>query len=196
MVRLPRGLLEDLSGVIFKHDVLFLENICRELSIPFREAKAKILGQGEEPDLEITGELCDGDTQCQIWRLDSESMIYRQCPNRQILGHYACETHNRFYEERAHDIHFAKKEDLAGKPELEWFYHEPTQEHILWHPLRKKFYSKELTLLEGKLWTEKESETNYILHINERNQDAYRKRYLATKKLKPQHTGEVISENV
>lgn len=181
MVRVPRGLLEDLSGVIFKHDVLFLESVCRELSIPFREAKMKILGAGEEPNLEITGELCDGDTQCQIWRLDHESMIYRQCPHRQMLGHKACETHNRFYEDRRVDIHFVKKEALAGKPELEWYYDEPTQEHILWHPLRKKFYSKDLVLLEGTLWSDSMAETNYILHISELNRNIYRKRHLATK---------------
>jgi hypothetical protein len=181
MVRIPRGLLEDLSGVIFKHDVLFLENVCRELSIPFREAKMKILGQGEEPNLEITGELCDGDTQCQIWRLDKISMIYQQCPGRQMPGHSACELHNMYYEDRINDVHFVKKDELAGKPELEWYYNESSQEHILWHPLRKKFYSKNLTSLEGKKWTDSTSDISYILHISERDSNQYRKQHLASK---------------
>jgi hypothetical protein len=169
MVRLPRGFLEDLSGVIFKHDVLFLETICRELSIPFREAKIKILGVGEEPPLEITGDLSDGDTQCQIMRLDNASMIYRQCPNRQMIGHSACEGHNIYYEERSHNSNFVKKEALAGVPELEWFYDERMQEHILWHPNRKTLYSKDLVLLEGRLWKDPVSETYYRIHISEKN---------------------------
>ena len=59
MVRIPRGFVEDLSSVIFKHDVLFLETVCRELNIPFREAKNKVLGLGEgmeaDPEPETVG---------------------------------------------------------------------------------------------------------------------------------------------
>ena len=48
MVRIPRGFLEDLSSVIFKHDVLFLESVCRELNIPFREAKNKVSARNDK----------------------------------------------------------------------------------------------------------------------------------------------------
>jgi hypothetical protein len=169
MVRLPRGFLEDLSGVIFKHDVLFLETICRELSIPFREAKIKILGVGEESLLEITGDLSDGDTQCQIMCLEMRSMIYRQCPHRQMFGHSACEAHHAYYEGTRKSSNFVKRDALADIPELQWFYDELSQKYVLWHPIRNTLYSKELVLLEGTLWKDPTSETYYKIHISEKN---------------------------
>ena len=110
MVRIPRGFLEDLSSVIFKHDVLFLESVCRELNIPFREAKNKVLGVGEECQLEMTGDLSDGSTQCEFWILNLETMLYKQCPARQMIQCSGCELHNSYNSTVSARIIFLKRQ--------------------------------------------------------------------------------------
>jgi len=175
MVRIPRGFLEDLSSVIFKHDVLFLESVCRELNIPFREAKNKILGVGEECPLEITSDLSDGSTQCEFWILNPETMLYKQCPARQMIQCSGCELHNMYNTITSSKNQILKKADLAGLPELEWVYHEKEQKYFLYNPIQKKIFTKDCVPADGNLWEDKETEIIYRIIIKPQALYKYKK---------------------
>jgi hypothetical protein len=165
MTRIPRGFLEDLSSVIFKHDVLFLESVCRELNIPFREAKNKVLGLGEECQLEITSDLSDGSTQCEFWILNPETMLYKQCPARQMIQCSGCELHNSYNTNVSSKNHILKKEDLAGLPELEWVYHEILKQYFLYNSLQKRFFTKDCVPTDGYIWEDEETGILYRIII-------------------------------
>ena len=165
MVRIPRGFVEDLSSVIFKHDVLFLETVCRELNIPFREAKNKVLGIGEECPLEMTSDLSDGATQCEFWILNPETMLYKQCPARQMIQCSGCELHNMFTTISSSKGQVITKEDTAAYPELEWLYHSTKKQHVLYNPIKKQLFTKDCQLINGYVWEDKESETLYRLNM-------------------------------
>jgi hypothetical protein len=169
MVRIPRGFLEDLSSVIFKHDVLFLESVCRELNIPFREAKNKVLGLGEDCPLEITSDLSNGLTQCEFWILNPETMLYKQCPARQMIQCSGCELHNSYNTTVSSKNQILKKADLANLPELEWAYHEKQQQYFLYNPIQKQFFTKDCQQMDGYLWEDKETETFYRLNMTRRS---------------------------
>jgi len=169
MVRIPRGFLEDLSSVIFKHDVLFLESVCRELNIPFREAKNKVLGLGEDCPLEITSDLSNGLTQCEFWILNPETMLYKQCPARQMIQCSGCELHNSYNTTVSSKNQILKKADLANLPELEWAYHEKQQKYFLYNPIQKQFFTKDCQQMDGYLWEDKETETFYRLNMTRRS---------------------------
>jgi hypothetical protein len=175
MVRIPRGFLEDLSSVIFKHDVLFLESVCRELNIPFREAKNKVLGVGEECRLEITGDLSDGSTQCEFWILNQETMLYKQCPARQMIQCSGCELHNSYNTTLSSKNQILKKEDLAGLPELEWVYHEVQKQHFLYNSVQNKFFTKDCAPADGYLWEDKETEILYRIIVKPKALYKYKK---------------------
>ena len=169
MVRVPRGFVEDLSSVIFKHDVLFLETVCRELNIPFREAKNKVLGLGEECPLEMTSDLSDGATQCEFWILNPETMLYKQCPARQMIQCSGCELHNMYTSIASSKNQILKKEDLLDTPELEWVYHSVKKEYMLNNPVEKELFSKNCQPMNGYLWEDKETETLYRLNMTPRS---------------------------
>ena len=175
MVRIPRGFLEDLSSVIFKHDVLFLESVCRELNIPFREAKNKVLGLGEECPLEMTSDLSDGSTQCEFWILHPETMLYKQCPARQMIQCSGCELHNSYNTTISNKNHILKKEDLAGLPELEWVYHETLKQYFLYNPIQKKIFTKDCESADGYLWEDKETEIIYRIIVKPKALYKYKK---------------------
>ena len=181
MVRIPRGFLEDLSSVIFKHDVLFLESVCRELNIPFREAKNKVLGLGEDCPLEITSDLSDGLTQCEFWILNQETMLYKQCPARQMIQCSGCILHNSYNTTVSSKNQILKKGDLAGLPELEWVYHEIQKQYFLYNSIQKKFFTKDCASADGYLW--QEEETGILYRIIVKPKDLYK-----YKKLKAAHT--------
>lgn len=169
MVRVPRGFVEDLSSVIFKHDVLFLETVCRELNIPFREAKNKVLGLGEECPLEMTSDLSDGSTQCEFWILNPETMLYKQCPARQMIQCSGCELHNMYSSIASSKNQILKKEDLLNIPELEWVYHTVKKEYMLNNPVEKKLFTKNCQPMYGYLWEDTETETLYRLNMTPRS---------------------------
>ena len=175
MTRIPRGFLEDLSSVIFKHDVLFLESVCRELNIPFREAKNKVLGLGEECQLEITSDLSDGSTQCEFWILNPETMLYKQCPARQMIQCSGCELHNSYNTNVSSKNQVLKKEDLAGLPELEWVYHETLKQYFLYNSLQKRFFTKDCAPTDGHLWEDEETGIIYRIIIKPKALYKYKK---------------------
>jgi len=175
MVRIPRGFLEDLSSVIFKHDVLFLESVCRELNIPFREAKNKVLGVGEECQLEITSDLSDGSTQCEFWILNQETMLYKQCPARQMIQCSGCELHNSYNTALSSKNHVLKKVDLADLPEVEWVYHEIQKQCFLYNPHQKRFFTKDCAPADGYLWEDKETEILYRIIVKPKALYKYKK---------------------
>jgi hypothetical protein len=174
-MRIPRGFLEDLSSVIFKHDVLFLEAVCRELNIPFREAKNKVLGLGEECPLEVTSDLSDGSTQCEFWILNPETMLYKQCPARQMIQCSGCELHNSYNTITSSKNHILKKEDIADLPELDWFYHEIKKQHFLYNSVQKRFFTKDCAPADGYLWENKETEMLYRIVVNPKALYKYKK---------------------
>ena len=164
-MRLPRGFLEDLAPVITRHDILFLATICKELNLPFREAKSKILGLGEEVQIECTSDLSEGNTQCEFWLLNSEAKVYKQCPARQMLGCSGCELHNVYNTIESTKGTIVKKSALADCEELEWIYNEQAQEYILYHPITKKLFTKDLVLLESKLYYDPKMEEHILITI-------------------------------
>ena len=194
MVRIPRDFLADLSTVIFKHDVLFLESVCRELNIPFREAKMKILGAGEECTLELTAELCDASTQCEFWLLNPDVMIYKQCPARQMVSCSGCELHNIYNKIDSDKDLVVKKEFIANLPELEWVYLEHTKQHLLYSAVKNQLYTKDLIPVKGRLWKDKESDIIYQVYSSPKVIFANRKRRL--QKIENAHLNKVSSENV
>ena len=194
MVRIPRDFLADLSTVIFKHDVLFLESVCRELNIPFREAKMKVLGAGEDCTLELTGELCDASTQCEFWLLNSDVMIYKQCPSRQMVGCTGCELHNIYNKIDSDKGLVVRKELIANLPELEWVYLEHTKQHLLYSAVKNQLYTKDLIPVKGRLWKDKESDIIYQVYSSPKVIFANRKRRL--QKIENAHLNKVSSENV
>lgn len=175
MVRIPRGFVEDLSSVIFKHDVLFLETVCRELNIPFREAKNKVLGLGEECPLEITSDLSDGVTQCEFWILNPETMLYKQCPARQMIQCSGCELHNMYSTVTSSKSLVITKEAAAKYPELEWNYHTTKKQYILYNPKEKQLFTKDCQHMNGYLWEDKETETLYRINRTPRSLYLYKK---------------------
>jgi hypothetical protein len=194
MVRIPRDFLADLSTVIFKHDVLFLESVCRELNIPFREAKMKILGAGEDCTLELTGELCDASTQCEFWLLNLDSMIYKQCPARQMVSCSGCVLHNIYNKIDSEKDLVVKKDTIANLPELEWVYLEHTKQHLLYSSAKNQMYTKDLTIVKGRLWKDKESGIIYHIYSSPKVIFANRKRW--AQKIENAHLSKVSSENV
>jgi len=194
MVRIPRDFLADLSTVIFKHDVLFLESVCRELNIPFREAKMKILGAGEECTLELTAELCDGSTQCEFWLLNPDVMIYKQCPARQMVSCSGCELHNIYNKIDSDKNLIVKKEAIATLPELEWVYLEHTKQHLLYSATKNQLYTKDLIAVKGRLWEDKQSGIIYQVYSSPKTIYANKKRRL--QKIENTNLSKVISENV
>jgi hypothetical protein len=175
MVRIPRGFLEDLSSVIFKHDVLFLESVCRELNIPFREAKNKVLGVGEECSMEITSDLSDGSTQCEFWILNQETMLYKQCPARQMIQCSGCELHNSYNTTVSSKNQVLRKEDLAGLPELEWIYHEIQKQYFLYNSVQKRFFTKDCAPADGYLWEDEETGILYRIIVKPKALYKYKK---------------------
>ena len=194
MVRIPRDFLADLSTVIFKHDVLFLESVCRELNIPFREAKMKVLGAGEDCTLELTGELCDGSTQCEFWLLNTDVMIYKQCPARQMVSCSGCVLHN-IYNKIDSDKHLVVKKDvIAHLPELEWVYLEHKKQYLLYSAAKNQLYTQDLIAVKGRLWKDKQSDITYQVYSSPRVVFANKKRRL--QKIENAHLSKVSSENV
>jgi len=194
MVRIPRDFLADLSTVIFKHDVLFLESVCRELNIPFREAKMKVLGAGEDCKLELTGELCDTSTQCEFWLLNTDVMIYKQCPARQIVGCSGCTLHNIYNKIDSDKNLIVKKEAIASLPELEWVYLEHMKQYLLYSSAKNELYTKDLIAVKGHLWTDTQSGIIYQVYSSPKTIYANKKRRL--QKIENTHPSKVSSENV
>jgi hypothetical protein len=194
MVRIPRDFLADLSTVIFKHDVLFLESVCCELNIPFREAKMKVLGAGEECTLELTGELCDGSTQCEFWLLNADVMIYKQCPARQMVSCSGCELHNIYNKIDSDKNLIVKKEAIATLPELEWVYLEHTKQHLLYSAAKNQLYTKDLIAVKGHLWKDKQSGIIYQVYSSPKTIYANKKQRL--QKIENANLSKVSSENV
>ena len=182
-MRLPRGFLEDLAPSITRHDMLFLAEVCRELNLPFREVKNKILGLGEEVEIEFTGDLSEGKTQCEFWLLNSEVNIYKQCPARQMLGCSGCELHNIYNSIDSTKGNCVKKSALQECPELEWIYNEQAQEHILYNPVTKKLYTKDLTLIESNLHYDAKMEGYLLVKITPLARYLIKKKYIATQKI-------------
>jgi hypothetical protein len=180
-MRLPRGFLEDLAPSITRHDILFLAEICRELNLPFREVKNKILGLGEDIEIEFTNDLSEGMTQCEFWLLNSEVNIYKQCPARQMLGCSGCELHNIYNSIDSTKANCLKKSTLTHCQELEWIYNEQAQEHILYNPVTMKLYTKDLTLIESKLRYDQKMEGYLLVKITPLARYLYKKRIKAQK---------------
>ena len=164
-MRLPRGFLEDLAPSITRHDMLFLADVCRELNLPFREVKNKILGLGENVEIEFTADLSEGKTQCEFWLLNSEVNIYKQCPARQMLGCSGCELHNIYNTLNSTKANCVKKSALKDCHELEWIYNEQAQEYIVYNPMTKKLFTKDLAPLESKLYYDPKMEEHILITI-------------------------------
>jgi hypothetical protein len=168
--------------------------VCRELNIPFREAKMKVLGAGEDCTLELTGELCDASTQCEFWLLNSDVMIYKQCPSRQMVSCSGCELHNIYNKIDSDKDLVVKKEFIANLPELEWVYLEHTKQHLLYSAVKNQLYTKDLIPVKGRLWKDKESDIIYQVYSSPKVIFANRKRRL--QKIENAHLNKVSSENV
>jgi hypothetical protein len=168
--------------------------VCRELNIPFREAKMKVLGAGEDCTLELTGELCDGSTQCEFWLLNLDVMIYKQCPARQMVGCSGCTLHNIYNKIDSDKNLIVKKEAIASLPELEWVYLEHMKQYLLYSAAKNQLYTKDLVSVRGHLWTDKQSGIIYQVYSSPKVIFARNKRL--KQKIENTHLSKVSSENV
>ena len=154
----------------------------------------KVLGAGEECTLELTGELCDGSTQCEFWLLNVDVMVYKQCPARQMVSCSGCELHNIYNKINSEKDLVVKKDTIAHLPELEWVYLEHTKQHLLYSAAKNQLYTKELIAVKGRLWKDKESGIMYQIYSSPKVIFANKKRRL--QKIENAHLSKVSSENV
>ena len=160
-VRIPRTFHENLKDVIYRHDVGFLEEVCRELRIPFREAKQKILGAGAEDKIILCNELYNEIIQCDIWIYNSKTRHYCRCPAKQTPGHTACEQHKCFH--KTPSSKFVTIDKLADLPYLEWIHNTTTDTYMLVDKKTRKLYTAEDMPADGLYWTAPDG-SNYILY--------------------------------
>lgn len=136
-LRLPRKLLENLNETIFKHDSQFLEAVCSQLGIPFKEAKQKILGFGSE--ITVCENLPNETNQCEFYFLHSKTGHYQRCHNRQIPGSSSCSDHHCFFNMRTRTV--IHKDSLTELGNLQW----------IWHPKMKRYFLGDTK--SGKVYT-------------------------------------------
>jgi hypothetical protein len=133
------------------------------------------LGLGEECLLEMTSDLSDGATQCEFWILNPETMLYKQCPARQMIQCSGCELHNSYNTTVSSKNQILKKADLVNLPELDWVYHEIQKQYFLYNPIQKQFFTKDCKQMEGYLWEDKETEIIYRIIVKPKALYKYKK---------------------
>jgi len=180
---IPRGFLADLGFSITRHDTLFLQQICQELNLPFAKTRNKILGRGENVEIEFTNDLSEGNTQCEFWLLHSEAKAYKQCPARQMLGCSGCELHNVYNTFESTKGLCVKKSALLECPELEWIYNEQAQEYLLYHPISKKLFTKDLIPKAGVLYYDPKMEGYLLIEIDSAGLYLWNKRHAHAQKI-------------
>jgi len=159
-MRLPRSLIDDLQSVVFKHDAQFLETVCRQLNLPFREAKIKILGVGTDVQLTLCDELSTVDSQCGIWTLNRKTNHYRQCWGRRLPGSQFCDCHSALHSIRGE---FATQDMLKDMRKLEWIYHKEQKRHYLLDSVKGTIFTAEDQPVAGTVWTAPNGK-NYLLY--------------------------------
>ena len=87
-----------------------------------------------------------------------------------------------------------KKDAIANLPELEWVYFEHTKQHLLYSAAKNQLYTKDLTIVKGRLWKDKESDIMYQIYSSPKVIFANRKRW--AQKIENAHLSKVSSENV
>jgi hypothetical protein len=152
---LPKEFLQNLSTVIFKHDILFLQEICNELNIPFREMKAKILGMGTTTQMAISTEFTGHVTQCCYWVQSKSTAHWIQCPDRQILGLTSCAEHNK------HPSRGRLRSDFTANP-MNYIINKKTKEPFMYEPKSKRLFHLNDNRIDGILWTAPDG-TKWIL---------------------------------
>jgi len=158
-IRLPKGFIEDLKDVIFRHDILFLEEICRELKIPFREMKAKILGMWQESELQVSTELTTSRTQCIYWNQNKVTKHWIRCPEWQVLGKEVCQHHFK------HPERSKLYKDLKKLSSLNYIKDKKTKEYYMWCPLTMKMFLLDDTPFPGEIYIyQKTGKTWYLLN--------------------------------
>jgi len=152
---LPKEFLQNLSTVIFKHDILFLQEICNELNIPFREMKAKILGMGTTTQMTVSTEFTRHVTQCCYWVQSRSTAHWIQCPDRQILGLNSCAEHKK-YSGRG-----CLRSELTANP-MSYIINKKSKEVFMYEPKSKRLFNPNDSRIDGILWTAPDG-TKWIL---------------------------------
>ena len=143
---LPKEFLQNLSSVIFKHDILFLQEICNELNIPFREMKAKILGMGTTTQMSVSTEFTGHVTQCCYWVQSKSTAHWIQCPDRQVLGHDECAEHKK------HPSRGRLRSAFTANP-MNYIINKKSKEVFIYEPKSKRLFYLNDTPVNGILWT-------------------------------------------
>jgi hypothetical protein len=76
-----------------------------------------------------------------------------------------------------------KKTALQDCPELEWIYNEQAQDHILYNPVTKKLFTKDLVPFESKLYYDPKMEGYLLIKITPLARYLIKKKYIATQKI-------------
>ena len=142
---LPKEFLQNLSTVIFKHDILFLQEICNELNIPFREMKAKILGMGTTTQMSVSTEFTGHVTQCCYWVQSKATAHWIQCPDRQILGLTSCAEHKK------HPSRGRLRSAFTANP-MNYIIDKKTKESYMYEPKSKRLFHLNDSHTDGKVW--------------------------------------------
>jgi hypothetical protein len=143
---LPKEFLQNLSTVIFKHDILFLQEICNELNIPFREMKAKILGMGTTTQIAVSTEFTGNITQCCYWVQSKSTAHWIQCPDRQILGLTSCAEHKK------HPSRGRLRSEFTANP-MNYINNKKMKEVFMYEPKSKRLFHLNDSHIDGILWT-------------------------------------------
>jgi hypothetical protein len=162
--RLPRGFLEGFKEVIYMHDIRFLETICNDLHIPYREAKMKILGPGTDVQLQVALNAVNEGTQCNFWILNQKTSMYSQCSSRQLPGKTGCDSHNCY--DKIKSKNFIKTEEIRNIQQLEWLYHRKGKYYLLLNPQTRQIYSVSGELQQLRLWKAPNGGKNYLIEKN------------------------------
>jgi hypothetical protein len=97
VLRIPRGLWNDLEETVIQQDRQFLTTVARELGLPVNDVLRRCLGMGAPqpvpvlwgtPDLDSTTDLCPW------WECHGQG-LWRRCPRLRVAATMPCQIHER-----------------------------------------------------------------------------------------------------
>lgn len=154
-MRVPRGFIDNFKDVIFKHDAQFLETVCSELNIPFREAKQKILGIGTTAELIVKDEALNENQQCEFFVLNTKTSHYMRCFSRQAPGLCACENHSCFL--RIPSTKVIHKKDILDLSVLNWIWQRKEKKYYLADDKMNVYTADDQKVKNKKIWCSKDN---------------------------------------